>query len=71
MDNLLHAYEAYERRSIRGEFSMVKAKHTRPGYRELLLSSLADFLIAIGLKLKRKIHANGQLALSPFSGRSA
>jgi hypothetical protein len=70
MKSLYHAYEAYERRVIRGEFDANPKKVVKlltP--REPLLAQFGDLLIHTGLRLKRRYAAAGKpMAWSPLTG---
>jgi hypothetical protein len=69
MKSLYDAYQAYERRVIRGEFdktSRMTAKRSAP--REPLLAQFGDLLIHAGLKLKRRYAAGKPMAWSPLTG---
>jgi hypothetical protein len=69
MKSLYHAYEAYERRVIRGEFDTVSRKAAQPASpREPLLAQVGDLLIHTGLKLKRRYAAGKPMAWSPLTG---
>ena len=69
MKSLYDAYQAYERRVIRGEFdrpSRMAANRSAP--REPLLAQFGDLLIHVGLKLKRRYAAGKPMAWSPLTG---
>ncbi len=71
METLYHAYQAYERRVERGEFSVRQPKkmYIRYSFREPFLARLGDFLIRIGMKLKRRYATAGKpMAWSPLTG---
>jgi len=69
MNSLYDAYQAYERRVIRGEFDKVPGKAAnRPVPREPLLAQLGDLLIHTGLKLKRQYTPVTPMAWSPLTG---
>jgi hypothetical protein len=69
MKSFYHAYEAYERRVIRGEFDTVLRKAVKPSSpREPLLAQLGDLLIHTGLRLKRRYAAGKPMAWSPLTG---
>lgn len=69
MKSLYNAYQAYERRVIRGEFDHSPNKaQKRSSRREPLLAQLGDLLIHTGLRLKR-LHATGKsMSWSPLIG---
>ena len=69
MKSLYHAYQAYERRVIRGELDNspgIAANRAAP--REPLLAQFGDLLIHTGLKLKRRYAAGKSMAWSPMTG---
>jgi len=70
MESLLHAYETYERRAIRDEFSTRRPlqKQNRPPFTTIMESSLGDLMIKAGLKLKRHALAGKSMAWSPMTG---
>jgi hypothetical protein len=69
MKSLYHAYEAYERRVIRGELDTIPRKAVKhPAPREPLLAQVGDLLIRTGLKLKRRYAAGKPMAWSPLTG---
>ena len=69
MTTLYDAYQAYERRVIRGEFSGTPKKtNRRPAPSEPIMEQLADLLIHTGLKLKRHYAAGKSMAWSPLTG---
>lgn len=66
MQSLYHAYEAYERRVLRGEMSLpapVKTSPTPP-----LRARLGDWLIQAGTKLKTRSASGKSMAWSPLTG---
>jgi hypothetical protein len=69
MNSLYHAYQAYERRAERGEFSPEPAKKApRQTSSETLEVRLGNILINAGLKLKRHAVAGKSMAWSPLTG---
>ncbi len=69
MKSLYTAYQAYERRVIRGELDnipRVAAKRSAP--REPLLAQVGDLLIHTGFRLKRRYAAGKPMAWSPLTG---
>jgi hypothetical protein len=69
MKSLYHAYEAYERRVIRGELSTMPRKAIKKSARhEPLLAQLGDLLIRTGLRLKQRTAAGKPMAWSPMTG---
>ena len=69
MESLYHAYEAYERRVGRGEFSTRRpvGKNDHSAFYEPILEKFGDLLIRTGLKLKHH-HAVGKpMAWSPIT----
>jgi hypothetical protein len=61
--SIYHAYECYERRVMRGEFSARSA-----GFHPPLAVRVGDLLIATGLRLKRPYCPKNSLARSSFNG---
>jgi hypothetical protein len=69
MKSLYDAYQAYERRVMRGEFDQTSRKAAnRTVPRDPLLAQLGDLLIRTGLKLKRRYAAGKPMAWSPMTG---
>jgi hypothetical protein len=70
METLLHAYEAYERRVIRGEFSThrLPRKKNQSPFTASMAASLGDLMIKAGLKLKRRALTGKSMAWSPMTG---
>ncbi len=71
METLYHAYQAYERRVERGEFSTRPPKkvYIRYAFREPVLARFGDFLIRTGMKLKCRYATTGKpMAWSPLTG---
>jgi hypothetical protein len=67
MESFYHAYEAYERCKIRGEFYVAPKKSGyRPTHREPLLAQIGDLLIQTGLKLKRRYASKNHILYSPM-----
>jgi len=70
MKSLYHAYQAYERRVGRGEFSPrchVEAVN-KSAVHEPILERFGDLLIRAGLKLKRRSATGKPMAWSPMTG---
>ncbi len=69
MSSLYHAYEAYERRVIRGEMETRAVKRAPAHVSHLSLRErLGDLLIRLGLKLKQRQAAGKPMAWSPLTG---
>jgi hypothetical protein len=70
MESLYHAYEAYEHRVMRGEFSARRPAraHNSSTAHEPLLAQFGDLLIRLGLKLKRRYASGKPMAWSPMTG---
>jgi hypothetical protein len=69
MISLYHAYQSFERRAERGEFSAEPAKeHPRRVPSKTLEIWLGEVLINAGLKLKRHAIAGKSMAWSPLTG---
>jgi hypothetical protein len=70
MESLYHAYEAYERRVMRGEFSSrrLAREYNQPAFHERLLAQFGDLLIRTGLKLKHRYASGKPMAWSPMTG---
>lgn len=70
MESLYQAYQAYERRVIRGEFYQPRPAVTyiRYSFREPALARLGDFLIRTGMRLKCRYAAGKPMAWSPLTG---
>jgi hypothetical protein len=69
MNSLYHAYESFERRAERGEFSPEPAsKAPRRDLSKILEIRLGEVLINAGLKLKRHAIAGKSMAWSPLTG---
>jgi len=69
MKSLYNAYQAYERRVIRGEFDNAPGKAVnQPASREPLLVQFGDLLIRTGLRLKRRYAVGKSMAWSPMTG---
>lgn len=69
MKSLYNAYQAYERRVLRGELDNTPGiAVNRSGPREPLLGQFGDLLIHTGLKLKRRRAAGKPMAWSPMTG---
>jgi hypothetical protein len=69
MISVYDAYQAYERRVIRGEFDNTPgkvAKRIAPS--EPLLAQFGDLLIHAGLRLKRRYSGGKSMAWSPMTG---
>ena len=72
MGSFLQAYESFERRSIRGEFSSPARTRRRAVSRaEPFLSRLGDVLIHAGLKLKHLTAGSKPLTLASISGSNS
>jgi hypothetical protein len=69
MKSLYHAYQAYERRVIRGEFDNPPKKaqnlSTPP---EPILARLGDLLIQTGMRLKVRHAGSKPMTWSPLIG---
>jgi hypothetical protein len=69
MKSFYNAYQAYERRVIRGELDNTpRIAVDRPAPREPLLAQFGDLLIRTGLRLKRRYAAGKTMAWSPMTG---
>lgn len=70
MISLYQAYQAYERRVMRGEFSSSrpKDKYIRYAFQEPALARFGDFLIRTGMRLKCRYAAGKPMAWSPMTG---
>ena len=69
MKSLYHAYEAYERRFIRGEFDFYPKQAIKlTATSEPLMVQIGDLLIHTGLRLKRRYAAGKPMAWSPLIG---
>ncbi|MBE3067539.1 MAG: hypothetical protein IMZ73_08960 [Chloroflexi bacterium] len=69
MKSLYNAYQAYERRVIRGELDNTPGiVVNRSAPREPLLAQFGDLLIHTGLRLKRRYAASKPMAWSPMTG---
>ncbi len=68
MDSLYHAYEAYEKKAIRGEFSNFPTPQKHLPYREPVLARFGDFLIRTGTRLKCRYATGKPMAWSPMTG---
>jgi hypothetical protein len=69
MKSLYNAYQAYERRVIRGEFDKIpRIAVNRSAPRESLLAQFGDLLIRTGLRLKRRYSGGKPMAWSPMTG---
>jgi hypothetical protein len=70
MESLYQAYQAYERRVERGEFSAQRQAETYLPFavREPLMAKFGDLLIRAGLKLKRRYTAGKPMAWSVMTG---
>jgi hypothetical protein len=70
MKSLYHAYQTYETRVARGEFSVLKParKPAKPILPAPVEASLGDLMIRLGLKLKRHAMAGKSMAWSPLTG---
>ncbi|HTX91291.1 MAG TPA: hypothetical protein VMC09_08745 [Anaerolineales bacterium] len=69
MKSLYHAYQAYERRTEKGEFSRRPSSYPSLSILpDSLLVQLGEFLIQTGLKLKRRHTAGKSMAWSPMTG---
>jgi hypothetical protein len=71
MNSLLHAYEAYERRILRGELDIlpIRAEQRFP---RLFLARLGEWMIRSGTQLKRRSTVSGKpMAWSPMTGSKA
>jgi hypothetical protein len=70
MESLYQAYQAYERRVLRGEFSTRRARHLhiQTAFGEPVLSKIGDLLIRTGLRMKRRYATGKPLAWSHMTG---
>ena len=70
MESLYQAYQAYERRVERGEFSTYPRAETYMQFavREPLLAQFGDLLIRTGWKLKYRSTGGKPMAWSPMTG---
>ena len=70
MKSLYHAYQAYEHRVIRGEFSPRRPAEAvnKSTAREPILARFGDLLIQVGLKLKRRYATGKPMVWSPMTG---
>jgi hypothetical protein len=71
MSSYYQAYQAYERRVQRGEFSTPsRAKlKSEPAQLQPLLARLGDWLILAGFKLKKRYTTGTSMALSSSTWR--
>ena len=72
MESFYHAYEAYERRVMRGEFSSLRPGARPAGFAspEPLMARFGDFLIRTGTRLKRRYLAEKPLTWTPVTRSS-
>jgi hypothetical protein len=69
MNSLYNAYQAYERRVIRGEFDKVLGNTAnRSVPRQPLLAKIGDLLIQTGQKLKQRYSTGKPMAWTPMVG---
>ncbi len=69
MKSFTSAYQAYEHRVMRGEFTSSANKDLKPtGEREALLAQLGEMLIQTGLKLKQNHSIHKTIAWSSSGG---
>jgi hypothetical protein len=69
MKSMYDAYQAYERRVIRGEYDNTRGKTIhRSAPRKPLLVQFGDLLINTGLRLKRRYSTGKSMAWSPMTG---
>jgi hypothetical protein len=70
MESLFHAYQSYETRAARGEFSTRQParKTVRPVLVAIAEASLGELMIRAGLKLKRHALTGKSMAWSPLTG---
>jgi len=69
MESIYSAYQAYERRVMRGELDITPRKAVkRSAPREPLLAQVGDLLIHTGLKLKRRYAAGKPMSWSAMTG---
>ena len=71
MISFYHAYEAYERQVIKGVFYRPSAK-TRPVGRfslERLMAGLGDWLIRLGVELRKPLEVKQTRSGSPALGK--
>lgn len=72
MQTYLHAYEAYENRLIRGEFTSCQRTRRTPFPLLMVIEAvLADLLISAGHRLKSHVTADRKMILSPLTGSKA
>jgi hypothetical protein len=68
MSSFNHAYQAYERRVIRGEMDYHPKKSARRTVtHEPLAARIGDLLIQTGLKLKRRYSPGKSMSWSPMT----
>jgi hypothetical protein len=65
MQSLYHAYEAYERRVMRGEMNLPAP--AKPSLNPPLRARLGDWLIRAGTKLKTRSASGTSMAWSPLT----
>lgn len=70
MKSLYQAYQAYERRAERGEFSARRPSraYIQIALREPFLAKVGDLLIQTGWKLKQRSSAGKPMAWSSMTG---
>jgi hypothetical protein len=68
MKSIYDAYQAYERRVMRGELDNRGKPPRRTELHEPFLAKLGDLLIHTGLRLKRRHSAGKPMAWSPLTG---
>lgn len=70
MQSLYHAYQSYESRVERGEFSTLKLKdrYIRYSFQEPVLARFGNLLIRTGMKLRCRYAAGKPMAWAPMTG---
>lgn len=73
MQSFLHAYQAFEQRSIRGEFPAQPPRSRRDRFplRLVLEASLGDIMIRVGIRLKAHALTGKSMSWSPLTGSKA
>ena len=70
MKSFYQAYQAYERRAVRGEFFATRSKGLQRTSvpHEPFLAQFGDLLVRLGLKLKRRYTTGKPMAWLPLTG---